>query len=518
VAGPEHITAVTGGTVVTPGGLVRADVLIRDGKVAGLGDHSGVDGPRLDAAGCYVLPGGVDPHCHLMAGFGPATAAAVRGGTTTVLSFTGPAAGERDLDALLRNRAELDRDGAAADVGLNAVIYGPDRLTEDDLAAAQRAGAGAIKIFLAYPELGIMCSTGRLYELMSGAARAGLLVQVHCENAPLIDALVDDALRAEAATPGAARAGARIFADTRPPEVEEEAVARTLAVASLAGAACYLVHLSTAGAVDQVRLARRRGTPRVFAEVCTHHLVLDEARYAGADAERYLVAPPLRAPHHVEALWEGLADGTIDAVGSDHGQVKSMTTGSLADAGHLYGYGLAGAGPRLPVLLSAAAARGLPIERVVQLAAENPARAFGHYPAKGVLAAGSDADIVVYDPSGRTVLPDDGFGDETGDSVYAGLAVQGQVRDVLLRGQVVVSAGTIVDRHHGRYLPSPRPLSAGALCAGECTLASVKSGNSGRSSTRWRQLLSQQHPRLPAGTPTPSWTWSAGGWSLASLR
>jgi dihydropyrimidinase len=232
-------------------------------------------------------------------------------------------------------------------------------------------------------------------------------------------------------------------------------VARTLAVASLAGAACYLVHLSSAGSLEQVRLARRRGQGGVFAEVCSHHLLLDGTHYAGADAERYLVCPPLREPRHVEALWEGLADGTIDTVGSDHCQVKSATTGPLSEAGHRYSYGLAGVGPRLPLLLSAAAARGLPIERVVQLAAENPARAFGHYPAKGALAPGSDADIVIFDPDGTTVLPDDGFGDGTGDSVYAGMAARGRIRAVLLRGQLIVSDGALAaDLRPGRYLPA----------------------------------------------------------------
>jgi dihydropyrimidinase len=457
------ISAVTGGTVITPGGLTRADVLIDGGTIAAIGDEggttaatgdpSGPGGRRLDASGCYVLPGGVDPHCHLMPGVHPATAAAARGGTTTVLSFTGPAAGERDLDALLRNRGELERGGAVTDIGLHAAIYDPEHIGYDDLAAVKRAGAAAIKIFLAYPELGIMCSTRRLYELMSAAREAGLLVQVHCENAPLIDVLVDEAVAAGAR-------GARVFADTRPPEVEEEAVARTLEVASLAGAACYLVHLSSAGSVEQVRLARRRGQPGVFAEVCTHHLLLDDTRYAGADAERYLVCPPLRDRSDVEALWEGLADGTIDTVGSDHCQVKSATSGTLADDGQHYSYGLAGAGPRLPLLLSAAAARGLPIERVARLAAENPARAFGHYPAKGALAPGSDADIVIFDPDGEAVLPDDGFGDGTGDSVYAGLATRGRIRAVLLRGQLVVSDGVLVDDGRpGRYLPAARAAS-----------------------------------------------------------
>jgi dihydropyrimidinase len=457
------ISAVTGGTVITPGGPARADIVIDGGTIAAIGDgggtvaanedHCGPGGHRLDASGCYVLPGGVDPHCHLMPGVHAATSAAARGGTTTVLSFTGPAAGERDLDALLRNRSELEHGGTVTDIGLHAAIYDPEHIGRDDLAAVKRAGAAAIKIFLAYPELGIMCSTRRLYELMVAARELGLLVQVHCENAPLIDVLVGEAVAAGAR-------GARVFADTRPPEVEEEAVARTLEVASLAGAACYLVHLSSAGSVDQVRLARRRGQRGVFAEVCTHHLLLDGTRYAGADAERYLVCPPLRDRGHVEALWEGLADGTIDTVGSDHCQVKSATTGTLAEDGQHYSYGLAGAGPRLPLLLSAAAARGLPIERVARLAAENPARAFGHYPAKGALAPGSDADIVIFDPDGDAVLPDDGFGDGTGDSVYTGLAARGRIRAVLLRGELIVSGGVLVDGHrHGRYLPA-----AGAAC------------------------------------------------------
>src|SRR4029077_17587534 len=212
--GPVTISAVTGGTVITPGGPARADLLIDGGTIAAIGDeggtiaanedHGGPGGQRLDASGCYVLPGGVDPHCHLMPGVHPATAAAARGGTTTVLSFTRPAAGESDLAALLRNRAELERDGAVTDVGLHAAIYDPEHVGYDELSVMNRAGAAAIKIFLAYPELGIMCSTRRLYELMRAARGLGLLVQDHCENATLHAALHEEALRAETRS---ARAG-----------------------------------------------------------------------------------------------------------------------------------------------------------------------------------------------------------------------------------------------------------------------------------------------------------------------
>jgi dihydropyrimidinase len=442
-----NVSAVTGGTLVTPDGLVRADLLIRDGKVAAIGFAPAATG-TLDATGCYVLPGGVDPHTHLMAGPRRAAAAAARGGTTTALSFTSPRAGERDLECLLRSREEVNDAGALIDIGLHAAVYDPDGVTEADLAAIKRAGAAGIKLFLAYPELGIMCSTRRLYELMSIARRIGLVVAVHCENASLIEALEDEAI---AASPP--DAGARIFADTRPPEVEDEAVARVLATASLAGATCYLVHLSTAGAVRQVRLARAAGRPAVLAEACVHHLLLDHARYAGPDAGRYLVAPPLRPRSHVEALWAGLADATIDAVGSDHCQARTLTGGQLAAAGHSHAYGLAGIGSRLPLLLSAALARGLPVTRVAQLASEHPARAFGHYPRKGALLPGSDADVVIFDPGGQSVLPADGYGDGTGDSVYAGQSVRGLIRAVLLRGRLIVSDAEVVDPEPaGTYL------------------------------------------------------------------
>jgi dihydropyrimidinase len=445
--------AVTGGTVVTPGGERRADILIRDGKIAAIGAAGAADSAarqHVDAAGCYVLPGGVDPHCHLMPDVRRATAAAARGGTTTVLSFTSPADGEGDLDALLRCRAEVAGCRPVVDVGLHAMLYDPEHVAIADLAAARRAGAAAIKIFLAYAELGIQCSTRRLFELMAGARRHGLLVQVHCENGPLIDALADGARLA-------GRRGARAFADTRPPEVEEEAVARVLAVAALAGPACYLVHLSSSGALDQVRLARSRRRPPVIAEVCPHHLLLDDRCYAGAAAGRYLVAPPLRPRAHLAALWQGLADRTIDTVGSDHCQTRSPVPAALVPTGERLGYGLAGIGARLPLLLSEGLARGVPIGRLAELAATNPARAFGHYPAKGALVPGADADITVFDPAGQTVLDAGGLGDGTGDSVYAGRRLSGRIRAVLHGGEVIVADGELTaagQAGRGRYRPA----------------------------------------------------------------
>ena len=191
----------------------------------------------------------------------------------------------------------------------------------------------------------------------------------------------------------------------------------------------------------------------MHAEVCLHHLLLDARSYQRDDAERYLVCPPLRPPGHQEALWQALADGTLDTVGSDHSQARSRTIGDLDPAGRGYSYGIAGVGARLPLLLSRGLARGLPIQRLAEVAATNPARAFGHYPRKGVLVPGADADVVIWDPAAAPTIDTQTFDDGTGDSLYVGERLSGQVRDVLLGGRPLVSQGRFVgEGAAGSYL------------------------------------------------------------------
>jgi dihydropyrimidinase len=377
-----------------------------------------------------------------------ATRAAALGGTTTVLSFTNPGSGEDAVACLLRRRAGLAAARPVVDVGLHAMLYRPDHVAAADLRALRDAGARGIKVFLAYSELGIMWSARGLSELMAEAARLGLVVQVHCEDGQVIDGLAAAAL-------AAGRTGVEVFAQTRPPETEAASVALVLDTARATGAPCYLVHLSCAQAVEQVRLARGHGRPALYGEVCLHHLLLDDRRYRQADAERYLVAPPLRPPGHPGALWQALADGTLDTVGSDHCQERSRTIGEFAPDGHGYRYGIAGIGARLPLLLSHGLARGLPIGRLAEVACANPARAFGHYPRKGALAPGSDADLVIWDPAAETTITAATFDDATGDSVYRGQRLRGQVRDVLLGGRALVRQGRFVAEDAlGTYLPA----------------------------------------------------------------
>jgi dihydropyrimidinase len=392
----------------------------------------------------------VDPHCHITADVAAATRAAALGGTTTVLSFTNPGPGEGAVACLLRRRTELTAARPAVDVGLHAMLYRPDHVVPADLRALRDAGVSGVKVFLAYPELGIMWSTRGLFDLMTEAARQRQIIQVHCEDGQLIEGLV-------AAAIAAGRTGAGVFAQTRPPQAEAASVALVLSTAAVTGTTCYLVHLSCSQAADQVRLAREGGSPAVYAEVCLHHLLLDDRCYRRADAERFLVAPPLRPAGHLEALWQALADGTLDTVGSDHCQERSRTIGGLAPDGRGYGYGLAGVGARLPLLLARGLARGLPIERLAAVGCANPARAFGHYPRKGVLAPGSDADVLIWDPAAETTIAPGTFDDGTGDSVYLGERLRGRVRDVLLGGRALVRQGRFVaDGATGTFLAPGR--------------------------------------------------------------
>ena len=388
---------ITGGLVVTREGTREADVVLDTGE------------EQLDARGCVVLPGGVDPHCHPLPDLRAASEAAARGGTTTLLAFTDPREDETATEAFVRARDELVPQ-SVVNVELHATIHQPDRLHRTELERLAAAGARAVKLYLAYPELGYLVSDRTLYETLRDATQLGMLVKVHCESSGAIDALVDEEL-------AAGNTGVRGFVASRPALVEEEGVARTLAYAALANAPVYLVHLTTARSLELVREARVRGQ-RVWAEATTHHLRLDDSRYNGDDAAEYVVVPPLRSREDVEALWAGIVDGTIDTVGSDHSQVRYQPDAPPGDFRSL-AYGFSGIGARVPVVLSEGTRRGVPLERLADLLAWTPARAFGHVT--------NEADVVVWDPAGRSTLA----------HPFADVSVAGAVRDVLVRGRRV---------------------------------------------------------------------------------
>ncbi len=360
------------------------------------------------------------------------------------MCFTNPTSGEPAAEAVVRGRDEVKRH-AEVDVALHAILGGPGRLTRQDLDKLPGLGVRAVKLFLAFPEQGLMASDGTLYRVLRSAARLGMLVRVHCENGSVIQALIGEYL-------ALGKRQAEYFGRSRPPEVEEEAIARTLSIARLAGAAVYITHMTTDGGIRLVRAARADGQV-VHSEVCLHHLLLDESRCRGRHAEHFLVAPPLRAKEQQDALWSALGDGTVDTIGSDHSQLRYQPPAKEPGDFTTLPYGFAGIELRLPLLLSEGLRRGLPIERIADLAATKPAQLFGLLPRKGVISPGADADLVVWDPRPEWTVTRSRLHDGTGDSPYMGMKVRGAIRFVFLRGRLIVANGKLVGgASRGRYL------------------------------------------------------------------
>lgn len=428
-----NVTAVMGGNVVLPDGVRAADILIDGARITTVLRPGSASSPPsagvIDAGGCVVLPGGVDPHTHPLANLGSATAAALAGGTTTIGAFTDERPGEGPVDAFRRAKAD-ELPQARIDVFLHPLIRDPDHLTRHDLEELGKLGARSVKLFLAYPELGLMTLDRVLFETLRSAAELGLIVMVHCENGGVVAAL-------EAEQLAVGGRGPKGFVATRPGAVEEEAVARTLALARLAGAPVYLVHLTTEGSLDLVREARARGQPRIVAEVCTHHLLFDSDRYDGPEPWRYLTVPPLRSRADVEALWNGVVDGTVDAIGSDHAEVSFQPDVPPGDFRSIP-YSFAGVGARLSVVLAEGMRRGIPVERLSHLLTGGPAEAF-RINAAGV-TAGASADLVVWDPTEEWVIGEHDLDDEHA-TPYHGLRLRGRIRAVVGSGATEAGGG-----------------------------------------------------------------------------
>lgn len=455
---------VVGGTVVTPDGLLRADVVLGGDRIESLRVTDGAAAPisghpccpsqpaTIDARGCYVLPGGVDPHTHLMSDIGPATRAALHGGTTTAMSFTSPRPGEGLADAVGRTRDELVPQ-AAIDIGIHASVWAPEDATAHEIARVASLGATGVKLFLAYPELGMMASDRVLYETLSACAAHGLITLVHCENGGVIAARTADLLARGCV-------GTHWFSEARPPATEHEAVVRTLAVARLADAPVYLVHQSCEASAASLASARARGQV-AWGEACTHHLLFTEERYRQDDAERFLMAPPLRSARDRDALWSAIAHGEIESIGSDHAQGRTHPVDRPANNFTEQPYGVSGVELRLPLILSEGQRRGVPIERLADLLSAGPARTFGLYPRKGAVAPGSDADLIVWDPRESWTVEPRHLHDELPDSPYLGLPVHGRVRSVIRAGELVVDRGErVAAGPPPRFLPAARLTSA----------------------------------------------------------
>jgi dihydropyrimidinase len=440
---------VRGATVVTADGRTLADVGVLEGKVGRVG--GAMQGAReIDAHGLHLLPGAVDPHVHLTTGpelpsdigeprwvddFTTGSAAALAAGITTLGNMTFAGGIETMQDAIARESGQAIRQ-AIADVFLHPVWAGPQPSVVEDLQRLCEAGHRSFKLFTCIPEFDNHGT--HVVRAMQAARTGGALTLMHCEDAAMVDCC----------TRGLVTAGRGFehYPHCRPPLSEVVAVQRAVALCELTGAPTYIVHLSCARALRVCQDARARGLP-VYVETRPLYLHLTEDLYQGQSAPLFVGQPPLRTPEDREALWAGLADGSIHTVGSDHAPWRRA---DKMDARHTLDKlraGVAELDSMMPMLVSEGVhARGLPLERLVAVTAANPARLFGLYPRKGTIAVGSDADLVLWDLQRRKTMRAVDMRSRADYSVYEGTEVTGWPVLTIRRGEVVFEDGQLLGK------------------------------------------------------------------------
>jgi len=444
---------IRGGTVVTADAERKADVLVRDGKVAEVGEGIGGSEHVIDATGMLVLPGVVDPHTHLLLDTGTArtaddfesgSASAAAGGVTTYLDFAPQLPGQTFGEAL-RTRLDLIEGRSHVDYGIHLNITQLAGGWERDLKALVEAGVTSAKVYTTYRDTIFYADDWTWYRLMERSGEAGLLVQVHAENDAIVTGKTQELLRQ-------GKTGLVYHPASRPAVAEVEAVSRGLVFAEQTGSPIYFVHLSSPRSVDLITGARDRGVVAI-AETCPHYLVLDDSVYAGPDAERYVMTPPLRDRRSQSQLWRRLMQQQIHSLGSDHCGYSLAQREGIDDFSRV-SPGIPGVETSLFLLYTfGVLAHHMSLRHLVWLLAANPAKIFGLWPRKGDIRPGSDADLVLFDPGPTRTLSASELHSRAGFSPYDGLKVTGKVHATICRGQVVYRDGAFVgDRGFGRFL------------------------------------------------------------------
>jgi dihydropyrimidinase len=454
-------TLIKGGTVVTATETMSADVLVDGEQVAAVGSDLGAEADRIiEADGRLVMPGGIDVHTHMEMPFGgtyssddfaSGTAAAAWGGTTTIVDFAVSDFGE-SLQAAAQRWHEKAGPKAHIDYGFHMIVREVNQQTLADMDSLVGQGITSFKLFMAYPGV-FMVDDASLFRAMSRSSDNGALIMLHAENGGPIDVLVERYLaegRTDPVNHGL----------TRPSSMEGEATHRAIRLAELAGVAVYIVHLSSADALNAVREARDVGIS-ALAETCPQYLFLSLDDLARPDYEgaKYVCSPPLRPQRHQAELWTGLRSDDLQLVATDHcpfhfKDQKQAGRGNFAKIPN----GLPGVEDRYTLLYDGGVRAGqITLNRFVELVATAPAKLFGLYPRKGTIAPGSDADIVVFDPDTERVLSASTHHMNVDYSCYEGRSVHGLPEVVLQRGNVLVDHGKFLGQPgQGRFLSRSR--------------------------------------------------------------
>jgi len=435
-------TLVKNGTIVTATDTYSGDVLIDGEKIAMIGTSLALPADRtLDAKGKFVIPGGIDVHTHLDMPFGgtssaddfrTGTIAAAHGGTTCIVDFAIQERGGTLRQAWETWMAKAEGK-AAIDYGFHMIMRESTAALREEMGALVREGVTSFKLFMAYPGVFLM-DDASIFRTMQRSGEIGATICMHAENGPVIDVLVEQALKRGHKEP-------KWHALTRPARLEAEATYRAICLAEVADVPVYIVHLSAAEALEHVTAARDRGLP-AFAETCPQYLFLSYENYEepGFDGAKYVMSPPLRAKEKHKELWRGLRFNDLQAVSTDHcpfcmkGQ-KELGHGDFSKIPN----GAPGIEQRMILLYDGGVVAGnISMNRYVELTSTAPAKIFGLFPKKGTIAVGSDADIVLLDPQGETTWSAKTHHMNVDYNPYEGRKCKGAIAAVLSRGELIV--------------------------------------------------------------------------------
>jgi len=444
-------TIIKNGSVVTATDTYRADIAISDGKVAAIGKDLAVENASkvINAAGKLVLPGGIDVHTHLDMPFGGTTSAddfetgtraAAFGGTTTLIDFAIQYKGQR-LRQAFDTWMQKATSKAVCDYAFHCIVTDVSAGQLSEMNDLVHDGVTSFKLFMAYPGV-FMLDDGSIFKALQTTSQNGGLVCMHAENGSAIDVIVQQALAEGKKAP-------KYHALTRPTTAEAEATARAIALAEMAGAPIYIVHLSCNDALEKVREARDRGLP-VYAETCPQYLYLSIENFdaPGFEGAKYVFTPPLREKWHQERLWNGLKRDHLQVVSTDHcpfcfKEQKEMGKDDFTKIPN----GGPGVEHRMSLIYSGGVAGGrFSVNRFVELVSTTPAKLFGLYPRKGTIAVGSDADLVIFDPQRKHTISAKTHHMRVDYSMFEGIQVTGMPDTVLSRGRIVVEGDKFLGR------------------------------------------------------------------------
>ncbi|MEO8036061.1 MAG: dihydropyrimidinase [Acidobacteriota bacterium] len=443
-------TVIKNGRIVTAVDDYNADILIEDGQIVMIARTIDVDADKIiDAKGRLVIPGGIDPHTHMELPFGGTSAsdtfetgtiAAAHGGTTTIIDFAVQSKGQSLNEAVDVWHGKAD--------GKTSIDYGFHLICTDlpdnrlgEMKGMIDQGVSSFKLFMAYPGV-FLVDDGTIFKAMTIAGENGGLICMHAENGVVIDVIVKRALAAGHTAP-------KYHALTRPTKAEAEGVHRAIALADMAHAPVYIVHLSCDDALQEVTRARDMGIP-AFAETCPQYLFLDYSVYEqpGFEGAKYVMTPPIREKFNQEKLWRGLQYNDLQVIATDHCPfcMKEQKELGLNDFTKIPNGG-PGVEHRMSLIYDGGVAEGrITLNRFVEIVSTNAAKIFGLFPRKGTIAVGSDADIVIFDPNETETISAATHHMNVDYSAYEGRKVRGVTKTVLSRGELVIEEGKYVGK------------------------------------------------------------------------